>query len=42
VVGAENATQALKTGTEVTVSCADGEVGVVYGGKFRSRSRASP
>jgi pyruvate,water dikinase len=33
VVGTENATQALTTGTEVTVSCADGEVGVVYKGK---------
>jgi pyruvate,water dikinase len=32
VVGAEGATQMLKTGTAVTVSCADGETGVVYDG----------
>ena len=32
VVGAETATQVLATGTEVTVSCAGGEVGEVYAG----------
>jgi pyruvate,water dikinase len=32
VVGAANATTALRTGTRVTISCADGEVGVVYNG----------
>ncbi len=32
VVGTESATQALATGTEVTVSCAGGEVGEVYAG----------
>jgi len=32
VVGTENATRALTTGTVVTVSCADGESGAVYSG----------
>jgi pyruvate,water dikinase len=32
VVGAGNATAALRTGDAVTVSCAGGEVGTVYGG----------
>jgi len=32
VVGAEGATECLSTGTVVTVSCADGEVGKVYEG----------
>ena len=32
VVGSENATQNLRTGTEVTISCADGETGFVYAG----------
>jgi pyruvate, water dikinase len=32
VVGSENATQVLKTGTVVTVSCADGENGTVLAG----------
>ena len=34
VVGAEGATATLKTGTEVTVSCAEGEAGKVYDGKL--------
>ena len=34
VVGAEGATQKIKTGMEVTVSCAEGEVGYVYEGKL--------
>jgi pyruvate,water dikinase len=33
VVGTESATQTLQTGTQVTVSCADGETGVVYAGE---------
>ena len=33
VVGAGNATTALRTGAVVTVSCADGEVGAVYAGE---------
>jgi len=33
VVGAENATEILKDGQEVTVSCAEGENGQVYEGK---------
>ena len=32
VVGAENATEVLKTGREITVSCAEGEDGIVYAG----------
>ncbi|WP_457595762.1 phosphoenolpyruvate synthase [Hydrogenimonas sp.] len=32
VVGADNATEVLKTGQEVTVSCAEGETGFVYEG----------
>lgn len=32
VVGAANATTALRTGMRVTISCADGETGVVYAG----------
>jgi pyruvate,water dikinase len=35
VVGAEGATERLSTGTVVTVSCADGEVGKVYEGALR-------
>jgi len=33
VVGADNATTALKTGDSVTVSCAEGDVGKIYQGK---------
>jgi len=32
IVGSENATGVLKTGQQVTVSCAEGEVGYVYDG----------
>lgn len=34
VVGADNATEVLKNGQEVTVSCAEGETGNVYEGKL--------
>ena len=34
VVGCDNATEVLKEGTFVTVSCAEGEVGYVYEGKL--------
>jgi pyruvate,water dikinase len=34
VVGAEGATTKIKTGQEVTVSCAEGDAGVVYDGKL--------
>jgi pyruvate,water dikinase len=34
VVGADGATKVLKTGSQVTVSCADGEVGKVYEGRL--------
>ncbi|MDG2989888.1 phosphoenolpyruvate synthase [Candidatus Synechococcus calcipolaris G9] len=32
IVGSNNATQQIKTGQEVTVSCAEGEEGRIYGG----------
>ena len=32
VVGCENATESIKTGEEVTVSCAEGDIGHVYSG----------
>ena len=32
VVGCDNATESIRTGEAVTVSCADGDVGHVYGG----------
>lgn len=34
VVGTRDATQTIKTGQEITVSCADGEIGKVYAGKI--------
>jgi len=34
VVGCENATEMLKEGSEVTVSCAEGDTGYIYGGKM--------
>ncbi len=34
VVGAENATSAIKTGDLVTVSCAEGDIGRVYAGEI--------
>ncbi|MGE5616198.1 MAG: phosphoenolpyruvate synthase [Bacillota bacterium] len=33
VVGCENATETLKDGAEVTVSCAEGDTGYIYAGK---------
>ena len=38
VVGAEDATQALKAGTTVTVSCAEGDIGRVYEGRIPFRT----
>ena len=35
VVGTNNSTKVLKTGKEVTVSCAQGETGYVYNGKLK-------
>jgi pyruvate,water dikinase len=35
IVGSGNATHALKTGQQVTVSCAEGEIGHVYEGALR-------
>src|ERR1700674_1581076 len=34
VVGCENATETLEEGAEVTVSCAEGDTGYIYGGKM--------
>ncbi len=34
VVGTDNATQVLKNGQDVTVSCCEGEIGYVYDGKL--------
>ncbi len=34
VVGCENGTDVLKEGAEVTVSCAEGDTGYIYGGKM--------
>ncbi|MEP7070534.1 MAG: phosphoenolpyruvate synthase, partial [Usitatibacter sp.] len=34
VVGCENGTEVLKDGSEVTVSCAEGDTGYIYGGKM--------
>jgi pyruvate,water dikinase len=34
VVGCEDATDRLKEGSEVTVSCAEGDTGYIYGGKM--------
>jgi pyruvate, water dikinase len=34
VVGCEDATEKLKDGAEVTVSCAEGDTGYIYGGKM--------
>jgi pyruvate,water dikinase len=34
VVGCENATEVLKEASEVTVSCAEGDTGYIYGGKM--------
>ena len=44
VVGADRATKTLKSGSQVTVSCADGEVGKVYEGRlaFEVTSVAAP
>ena len=35
IVGTENGTEAVKTGIDVTVSCAEGEIGKVYRGKLK-------
>ncbi|MCH8329134.1 MAG: phosphoenolpyruvate synthase [Nanoarchaeota archaeon] len=35
IVGTENGTKEIKTGTDVTISCAEGEVGKVYKGKLK-------
>lgn len=34
VVGCEDATEKLKEGSEVTISCAEGDTGYIYGGKL--------
>ncbi|HLC60805.1 MAG TPA: phosphoenolpyruvate synthase [Candidatus Nanoarchaeia archaeon] len=35
IVGTENGTEIVKTGTDVTISCAEGEVGKVYKGNLK-------
>ncbi|MBI2649733.1 phosphoenolpyruvate synthase [Candidatus Woesearchaeota archaeon] len=35
IVGTEKGTEIVKTGTDVTVSCAEGEVGKIYKGKLK-------
>ena len=35
IVGTENGTERIKNGTDVTVSCAEGEVGNIYHGKLK-------
>ncbi len=35
IVGTERGTEIVKTGTEVTVSCAEGEIGKIYQGKLK-------
>lgn len=35
IVGTNNATQVIKTGTNITVSCAEGENGIVYNGLLK-------
>lgn len=35
IVGSENATERLATGQQVTVSCAEGDIGNVYAGRLR-------
>ena len=42
VVGAEGATERLKTGAIVTVSCAEGETGSVYGGELPFEATRMP
>ncbi|MBI1936297.1 phosphoenolpyruvate synthase [Candidatus Woesearchaeota archaeon] len=39
IVGTENGTETVKTGTDVTVCCSEGEVGKVYRGKLKFEIR---
>ena len=39
IVGTERGTEIVKTGTDVTISCAEGEVGKVYKGKLKFEIR---
>jgi pyruvate,water dikinase len=41
VVGCEDATEKLGEGAEVTVSCAEGDTGYIYAGRWTSRCRRS-
>jgi len=34
IIGAQNATDIIKTGTEITLDCSDGEIGKIYAGKL--------
>jgi pyruvate,water dikinase len=39
IVGTENGTEKIKTGTDITISCAEGEVGNIYKGKLKFNIR---
>lgn len=39
IVGTENGTGIIKTGTDVTISCAEGEIGKVYKGRLKFEVR---
>ena len=39
IVGTEHGTDIIKTGTDVTISCAEGEVGKIYKGKLKFEIR---
>ena len=39
IVGTENGTEIVRTGTDVTISCAEGEVGKIYKGKLKFEIR---
>jgi pyruvate,water dikinase len=39
IVGTENGTEIIKTGTDVTVSCAEGEIGNIYKGRLKFNVR---
>jgi pyruvate,water dikinase len=41
VVGATHATEKLKSGTNVTISCAEGDIGSVYQGTVAFRRHAN-
>jgi len=42
IVGCGNATEVLKDGMDVTVSCAEGDTGFIYDGRLDFESRRTP